>query len=289
MHTVPWAHVEAFLSVMRHGSLSGAGRALGLAHPTIRRRVEALEDQLGTPLFARGPNGLLPTAAAHRILPLAQTMASTLGSLVREASAEGDAQGTVRIAVSELMGREVLPDVLASLQEAHPDVQIELLVSNDLADLTRRDADIAVRMAPLSGEALVARRVGAVQLGFFASPAYLARHPAPETLADLRAHRLLGYDANPAILDGLAALGLPLRARDFAFRTDDDGAYLAALRAGLGIGITHVPLGAGLVRVLPVVSLPVDVWLVVHRDLRDVPRIRTTLEHLQRGLARYLC
>jgi len=285
--TPSWELVGTFLEVMRQGSLSGAARALGVAHPTARRRIAALEDALDQTLFRRAPNGLVPTQAAWQMLPFAQTMEATARSLVRALSGDADAlSGTVRVTASELVGVEVLPPIFARLSALHPALQVELALSNDVADLGRRDADVAIRMAPLAGADLVARRIGAVDFGFFASPSYLERHPPPDSLEDLRGHDLIGRDTSPQILDGLADLGLQLRPRDFKFRTDHDLAYLAAMRAGLGIGITHAPLARSpsLVRVLPRHRILVDMWLVAPGDLRRVRRVRAVLDHLTQEL-----
>jgi DNA-binding transcriptional LysR family regulator len=290
-HTPSWELYGTFLEVMRQGSLSGAARTLSVAQPTVRRRVAALEGLLGSPLFSRSPNGLLPTDVARRILPFAETMEATSRSLVRAASADPEVvQGTVRIAVTELVGVEVLPDLLVTLRQCHPLLQVELVLSNTLADVAHQEADLAIRMAPPRGASLVARRVGTVSLGFFAAPAYLEGRPLPATLRDLLQHDLIGYDTNPQLLEGLVALGLDVSRRSFSVRTDHDGAYLHSIRAGLGIGVTHVPLALDpvLVRVLPDLTLPVDVWLVAHQDLRHTRRIRVVLDHLADALRTYV-
>lgn len=290
-HQPSWEQVAAFLHVMRQGSFSGAARSLRVAQPTVRRRIEALESSLGSPLFSRASNGLTPTDVAHRILPFAETMEANSRSLVREASAAPDVvEGVVRLAVGELMGAEFIPEALQPLHARHPALSIELVLSNDIADVSRREADVAVRMAPPQGASLVARKLGTVTLGFFAAPAYLANRAAPTTLEALVEHDLVGLDADDQLLTGLAALGLTLSPRDFRLRTDHVLAYLAAIRSGLGIGVTHLPLSRRppLVRVLPELGLPVDLWLVAHQDTRRIRRIRVVLDHLATALLPYV-
>ncbi|MFK7926994.1 MAG: LysR family transcriptional regulator [Myxococcota bacterium] len=289
-HQPSWELYRTFLHVIREGSLSAASRSLRVAQPTVRRRISSLEAALGGPLFSRSPNGLVPTDAALRILPLAHTMEATARSLVRVASAEADAvRGVVRIAASELVGVELLPTVLRDLHRQHPELTVELVLSNQIADIPRRDADIALRMAPPSGESLVARRLGTLTLGFFASETYLSGRQNPEVLADLLDHDLVGYDNNPQLIEGLTALGLPVSPRDFRVRTDHDLAYLSAVRSGLGIGVTYVTLAhtPPLVRLLPDLTMPVDLWLVAHQDLRQIRRIRVVLDHLAAALQRH--
>jgi hypothetical protein len=146
-------------------------------------------------------------------------------------------------------------------------------------------------MAKPTQSALVAKRAGTVRLGVFASEAYLADHPAPRSTADLaRRHALIGKDRDPSFLTALAAAGLPLKRKDFALRTDSDTVCLAAMRAGIGIGICQVPLAAGppsMRRLLPKLSFELPVWVVTHEDLRSSRRVALVFAHLVASLARY--
>lgn len=287
-----WELFETFLAVMRGGSLSAGSRALALTQPTVRRRIEELESALGVVLFTRSPNGLVPTEAATSTVHYAESMSAAALAFGRAVSAPKDAvRGTVRVAASEVVGVEVLPPLLAPLLAAQPGLQIELVLSNRNEDLLRRDADVAVRMTEPTQAALVARKVGVIDVGLFASKDYLAKHPRPEALADLRAHALIGTDRARGLADALAAAGLALRPRDFAFRSDSDLAQLGALRAGLGVGVCQVPLAArspDLVRVLPRLTIPLGTWVVTHEDLRDVARVRWVTDHLHATLGNYL-
>jgi DNA-binding transcriptional LysR family regulator len=287
-----WDLLGAFLAVMRTGSLSGASRALGVAQPTVRRQIEKLEEVLGVVLFSRSPTGLIATETAAATLPYAESMASVAEALVRSVSApSGGDEGTVRLTCSEVVGVEVLPPLLAELRRAHPRLQIELSLTNANEDLLRRDADVAVRMAQPTQSALVAKRIGALKLGLFASEAYLADHPVPRAPGDLlRGHALIGKDRDASFLAALAAAGLPLKRKDLALRTDSDVACLAAMRAGLGIGICQVPLAARpprLRRLIPKLAFDMPVWVVTHEDLRASRRVSLVFEHLVASLAVY--
>ena len=288
-----WDLLGSFLAVMRTGSLSGAARVLNVAQPTVRRQIETLEEVLGVVLFTRSPTGLIATEAANAALPYAESMAGVADALVRSASAPADAKlGTVRITCSEVVGVEVLPPILADLQRSYPKLQIELSLSNVNEDLLRREADIAVRMAQPTQSALVAKRVGSVKLGVFASEAYLTTHSVPRSPADLlRGHAILGKDRDATFLAALAAAGLPLKRADFALRTDNDAAYIAAIRAGVGIGMCQVPLAAGhppLRRLLPKLAFELPVWVVTHEDLRSSRRVSIVFDHLVTALTRYV-
>jgi DNA-binding transcriptional LysR family regulator len=288
-----WDLLGAFRAVMRSGSLSGAARALGVAQPTVRRQIETLEEGLGVVLFTRSQTGLVATETAIAALPYAESMAGVAEALVRSVSAPADAElGTVRVTCSEVVGVEVLPPILADLQRAHPKLQIELSLTNSNEDLLRREADVAVRMAQPTQSALVAKRVGNVKLGVFASEAYLADHALPRTPAELlRGHAIIGKDRDTTLLAALAAAGLPLKRKDFALRTDSDAAYIAALRAGVGVGMCQVPLAAGpppLRRILPKLALELPVWVVTHEDLRASRRVSLVFEHLVMALTKYV-
>lgn len=288
-----WDHLAAFLAVMRTGSLSGAARALGLSQPTVRRQIEALEQTLSTVLFTRSPLGLLPTEIARATVPYAESIAGVAEAMVRVvAGAAHDEEGTVRLTCSEVMGLEVMPAMLASLHLEHPRLQIELVPTNKNQDLRRRDADVAVRMARPTETGLVAQRVGSIEIGLFASDAYLERHPLPRTANELaHGHALIGRDRDGSMRALLEAFGAHVQQRQFVLRSDSDVAQVAALRSGHGIAFCQVPLAArtpSLRRVVPSIRLDVETWVVTHEDLRSSRRISLVFEHLVETLSAYM-
>lgn len=292
-----WDLFRTFLGVMKAGSLSAAARSLGLAQPTAGRHVAALERSLGQVLFTRSQTGLLPTESARALLPYAESMASTAAALRRMASSQGDragagVKGTVRITASEVIGVEVLPPIVTRLRAQHPGLVIELVLTNRVQDLLRREADIAVRMTPPKHEALVARRIGNIEVGLHAHRDYLARHGTPRSEAELREHTLIGYDEETPFIRSLGKTLGGMRRDAFALRTDSDLAQLAAIRAGYGIGFCQAGLARRdppLVRVMPKrFSLPLDTWLAMHEDLRDSPRCKLVFQGLVEGLSAYV-
>ena len=289
---VIWDDQRAFLAVLDAGSLSGAARLLGVAQPTVRARIEALEQALGTILFTRSVNGLMPTEQARALADSVRAMAKASEAFVRAASAApGEAAGTVRISVSDFVGIEVLPAMLASLRETHPAITAEISLSNASADLLEQEVDIAVRMHPPRHEALVAKKVGAIPLGLFAHRDYLARRGVPQSIDDLAAHDFIGPDRVRADLQ-LAATLLPDLPRErFVVRIDNHPAQLACARAGIGIAVVQRPIGSAdpLLRpVLPEMDLvALDTWIVTHQDLRNVPRVRTAFDHLVTAFTRF--
>ena len=290
---IGWELYRSFLGVLKEGSLSGAARALGVAQPTIGRHIAALEKALGLALFTRSPTGLLPTESALALRSHAEAMESTAAALIRTASSHGaGVRGVVRITASEVIGVEVLPPIVGRLHAEHPELKIELVLTNRVQDLLRREADIAVRMTPPRQETLVARRIGRIELGLHATQQYLARRGTPKTTAELAQHSIIGFDQPNAFIRSVGK-SLPAFSRDlFSFRTDSDLAQLALIRSGAGIGLCQVPLArrdATLVRVLTrQISLPLETWITLHEDLRNRPSCRVTFEALVAGLTRHV-
>jgi DNA-binding transcriptional LysR family regulator len=189
-----WGLYRSFLSVLRTGSLSAAARDEGLTQPTVGRHVDSLEKALGVSLFTRSQHGLTPTEAALELQPYAESLEATAAALVRSAVGRAGTRGTVRITASEVIGAEVLPPILTRLHEAHPEITIELVLSNRTEDLLQREADIAVRMVRPTQQALLARHAGDTELGLHARRDYLERRGMPSSLAELREHALIGFD-----------------------------------------------------------------------------------------------
>ncbi len=290
LDNLDWALWRSFLAILREGSLSGAAHALGVAHPTARRHLDALEARLGAPLFIRSPSGLAATELALSLREAALAMESAAALLARTASADAAAvAGAVRIAASEIIGVEVLPPILSALKLLHPWLSFELTLSNSIEDVLRHDADIAVRMTRPAQDSLLARKLGRIPLGLYAHESWIARHGAPGSLAELiAAGNLIGYDRDPAMIRALAADGVQATSAAFGWRSDSDLAQLSALRAGFGVGVCQQAIAARdpkLRRVVAGWTQALEIWLVTHPNLRDVRRVRATLDGLARGLA----
>lgn len=284
-----WDLYHSFLAVLQEGSLSGAARRLGLTQPTVARHVDALEARIGAGLFLRSQRGLIPTDMALQLQPFAETLAATAAALLRAASGEGAGiRGSVRISASEVVGVEHLPPILARLRCRHPGLVIELVLSNAVDDLLRRDADIAVRMVQPAQDALIARRLPPVLLGLHAHSRYLDRRGVPGTLADLAGHDLIGFDRSTPAIRALVERFPVIDRANFALRADSDLAQLAAIRAGFGIGICQAVLARrdrDLVPVLPdALAIELGLWIVMHENLRGNARCRAVFDALAAGL-----
>ncbi|HKU98370.1 MAG TPA: LysR family transcriptional regulator [Vineibacter sp.] len=288
-----WEHYRSFLTVLRHGSLSAAARTLKLTQPTIGRHIDELEQTLRLALFTRSRQGLTPTDAAVELRPHAEVMEAAAGALVRAASGAADqARGVVRLTASEIIGAEVLPPILATFRERHPEIAVELVLSNRTEDLLKREADIAVRMVRPSQAALVSRHLGHVTLGLHAHRRYLAAHGRPQTMDELTRHTIIGFDRESAVVRHLQDLGLTLTRELFALRSDSDLAQLAAIRAGFGIGACQIGIArrdAELVHLLPEhFAFQLGIWIAMHGNLRASRRMRLMFDHLATGLSDYI-
>jgi DNA-binding transcriptional LysR family regulator len=288
-----WELFRTFLEVVGSRSLSGAARRLGLTQPTIGRQIDALEAALGLDLFTRSPRGLIPTPAALDLVPHAQAMAAASAALLRAASGEAAAErGVVRLTASEIIGCEVLPEILGPFRHAHPTIDLELVLSNRPEDLLQRDADIAVRMMRPTQSQLVTKKIGTVGLGLYAHRTYVAANGLPQSPEDLAQHCLIGFDRDDHSFRSVGRQALEVTRQTFGFRCDSDLAQLAALRAGVGIGGCQENIARedpDLIRVLPnALRFELEIWLAMHEDLRATRRIRLLFDHLAEGLARYL-
>ena len=287
-----WDLFQSLHAVLEAGTLSAAAKLRGLTQPTLGRHIETLEQRLGSPLFLRSPRGLQPTDLALELRPHLNEMAAAASAAVRDASGAADSLvGSIRITASEIVGAEVLPPMLTAFRELHPGVIIELMLSNMTDDLSRREADIAVRMTPPTQNALVARKVGEVMLGFYATADYLARHGSPTSFDELESHTLVGFDSPARGIKELPGINIPVSRETFTFRSDSDLAQLAATRAGFGIGVVQDSIARrdGLVRVLPEHTLfHLGIWIVMHENLKGSRRMRLMFDHLVDGFSAYV-
>jgi DNA-binding transcriptional LysR family regulator len=294
MSRIPaWDELQAFMAVIEEGSLSAAARRLGLSQPTLRSRIDMLEQSLGTVLFTRSAAGLTPTESARGMIGHLGIMQTASEALVRAASGQqGEVSGTVRVSTSEFIGAIVLPPILARLRASHPTISIELAPSNASVDLTNQEADLAVRMYPPRGDGLVAQKVGVVRLGFYAAQTYLAQREPPTSVEELCLHDLIGPDRSIHDVRLIEAFNPILQGQRFVLRTDSHVAQLAAIRAGVGVGIVQRAVAARdptLVAVLPGLDFAsLETWVVVHDDLRRLPKVRTVFDCLVEEMSAFL-
>ncbi|GLQ27197.1 LysR family transcriptional regulator [Sulfitobacter pacificus] len=293
MPQIDWSHLHSFVAVAEHGSLSAAARAHHSSQPTLSRHIALLEQSLGARLFSRTKTGVTLTEKGRALLVHAGEMADAAARLsILSDGGDGAMAGAVRITASQIVATYLLPEVLTELHLLYPEVEIELVASDDTNNLLRREADIAVRMyRPTQGD-VIAKHIGNLDMGAYASHDYIARRGAPQGFEDILDHDLVGYDRNTMIIDGMGAIGLQADRASFKFRSDDQVVCWQMVRAGFGIGFNQNVIAqadADLVCVSgpdPVGQLPV--WLAAHSELRQTPRIRKVYDELGRMLGKKL-
>lgn len=289
-----WNLLRSFAAVAETGSLSAAARKIGSSQPTVGRHVGELEKQLGVTLFRRGLGGYELTEAGSGLIDHALAVRDSVDRFsLSAAGAEEGVSGTVRITASEIMATLVLPPILARFAAAEPAIEIELVGSNQVDNLLRRDADIAVRMVTPSQEELVARKIADIPLSMCAHEDYLSRRGVPREASDLFGHDLIGQDRADDFVKGFRAFGAKhVDRHTFRFRSDNQVILWQAIYAGVGIGIAQTPLIARepkLRTLLPDLPLPVlPMWLTMHKDVRSSPRIRRAADFLYEALAAFV-
>lgn len=273
-----WSLVQSFVAVAETGSLSAAARRLNASQPTLGRHIRTLEDQLGLELFHRQARGFELTPKGQELLSPARAMAAAMAELsLRAAGQENKLKGDVRIACSVFMAHHAMPNIIADIRKAEPDIQIDLLPSDQSENLLFREADIAVRMYRPEQLDMITKHLGDISLGMFAAKTYVDRKGRPRTIDDMLHHDIVGYDANDDIIREMRGVGIPAQRDWFAVRCDNQSAYWELVRAGCGLGFCqrNIALQTDGMEEVPLdFPLPVlPVWLTAHEALRHTPRV----------------
>lgn len=288
-HVPTWDDLRVLLALHRHRSFLAAGRALGVSTSTVARRIEALEEALGRGLVHRGSAGTSVEPGALELVFLAEQLEHGLEAARRdEGNTASGLAGTVRISAGEGFVRP-LTQVLSELRLKHPEIHFEVVSESRLSDLARREADIGIRKVRSSSPVLVEKAVGRLRFALYASRSYVERRLRGGQLraGDFERHDFIGYDGplrkHPQE-QWLVAQG----ATRFPFRSNSDFALQAATELGQGICLMAEALGReleSLVRLDVDVPLPsVPVFLVFHRELRQIPRMRVVTSALEAAL-----
>jgi DNA-binding transcriptional LysR family regulator len=288
---VDWDDLRVFLAVARAGSFSAAARVLGVAQPTVGRRIAGLERSLGARLFVAAATGQSLSRTGQMMLARAEQMEAAALAAERVATGrDAGLRGRVVITASEWLVGGVLGPLLGPLVGEHPGLELELVADARHLNLARRDADIAVRPSRFEQAEVVQRQVGVLAFGLYASDGYLARRGAPDFAAQCEGHELIAMSESLTKIPDVEWLPqIAARAR-IAVRTNGREPMVAMAAAGLGLACLPRFLGdrAPNLRLLPT---PVpgprrQLWLGVHRDVRSVPRVRASAAFLAEALGR---
>ena len=287
MERFDWDDLRFFLAVARSGRLTAAARRLGADHATVSRRITSLEESLKAKLFERRPQGYALTGHGEQLLAKAESMETEALAIQSEiGGADMALSGTVRIGAPDGFGASFLAPRLSSLAKAYPGLELQLIAMPRLLSLSKREADVAITLAPPKEGKVVARKLCDYRLGLYASRDYLDSMPPITAPEDLFAHRIVGYIDDLIFtpeLDYLDEVAKGLRAQ---IQSSSVLAQMNAVAAGAGIGVIHhfmVPYEPRLVPVLPEsVSITRSFWLLVHADLKEVARVRAIVDFIVR-------
>lgn len=285
-----WNQTRSFLATVEEGSFSAAARALGLTQPTLSRQISALEESLGVTLFERGHRSMDVTEAGLELLEHVRAMGDAASRISIAASGQSLAiEGLVRVTCTSVMGTYFLPPIMEKLRHQAPGIVIDIVASNDVRDLKKREADIAIRHGRPEQPDLIARLLRETTAGLYASSAYLDRVGRPETPEDAAKHDFIGFEENERVLPYLQEMGLSLTLENFKISSGNGGVEIAMIQQGLGLGVLTRDVASfhpELEPVLPdLTPIEVPVWLVTHRELHTSRRIRLVYDLLAKEIS----
>ena len=290
-HDLDWNQARALLATVETGSLSAAARQLGLTQPTLGRQVAALEEALGIALFERVGRGLVLTPAGQALVVPLTAMGEAAEQLRLKASWQSQAmEGVVRITASDVYAVHVLAPALRELRHLAPGLVVDVLASNEVEDLIRRRADIALRHVPPREPELIARRCRDTQARIYGAPAYIEKIGPITCAEDLRQAHFIGFsDRNEGMIAELRRHGVPVDASNFPLMTASPIVALEWARLGLGLVLLMEAVGSQVPDIADAWpgfdGVPVPMWLATHRELRTSKKIRLVYDVLARFLA----
>ncbi len=280
-----WNQARAFLATAQEGSLSAAARALGQTQPTLGRQVAALETALGVTLFERVGRSLALTLAGKDLLDHVRSMADAANRVSLAATAATRTiDGRVRITASDVFSAYLMPAFLGKMREIAPRLELDVVADDNIRDLQRREADIAVRHVRPQQPALIARLVKEESAHFYAASAYLDKRGRPRSRADLARHDFVHFGDPRQMIDYLAPYGVEIAPGNFRVGSQSGIVAWEMVKSGLGIMMMSDRLAlatSGVEEVLnddPRVVFPI--WLTTHRELHTSQRIRLVFDHL---------
>ncbi len=286
-----WNDFRLALALARLGSLQKAAAALKVNHSTAYRRLNALEARLGVKLFERAATGYLPTAAGERIALAAERIEAEALALDREITGrDSRLSGSLRVTASETLAYGVLTGLLAEFRAAHPGIRIELSIDNRELDLSRGEADIALRATRPSQSSLFGRKIADIAWSVYGSQAYLAERGDPTDLGDLKRYDMIGWERD-ARVKAAQWLAETVPAEAIIYASNSLINQLTAAKAGIGLAVLPCYIGdtaRDLRRALPqLLALTRELWLITHNDLRHAARVRAFFDLVGPGILRF--
>jgi DNA-binding transcriptional LysR family regulator len=280
-----WNDLRYFLELARQGRLAPAAKRLQVDQSTVGRRIAELEKALDTQLFHRSASGYVLTEAGHRLLAHAESIEANTTAIAENAGQSQAATGTVRLATMEGLASFYVAPRLVEFHASHPGILVELIISTQLLNLTKREADVSLSFVRPSGPRLIVRRIGQVDLRLYGAPAYLEQHGTPRTLEELRNHRFVAYIDDLVQIPEVLWLYDAIQEPNVVFRSTSMISQHNAAAAGLGLVMSPSFIAAGDARLRPLaiegLSVKRELWLSTHEDLRYMARVKALMDFLK--------
>jgi DNA-binding transcriptional LysR family regulator len=282
-----WDDLRYFLAIERAKSLARAANDLGIADTTVGRRLVALEEKAGTKLFDRTPDGYVLTTAGRAVLPRAERMEAEALALEREVKgADGRLEGSVRVTATEVLATRFIAPHIHKLSAAHPHIAIELVCTNEVLSLARREADIALRLSRPREDDVITKELAPIPLALYASKSYVDANGVPEDPEhSLAGHAMVMFAATRHFRwenDWFEPRAVGARV---ALRSDSVSSIVSAVIAGLGVALLPravADLEPALVRIETTTApRPRTIWETIHKDMRKTARVRAVTDFLE--------
>jgi len=286
-----WTQAQAFLVTAETGSFSAAAEKLGLSQPTIGRHVNGLEEDLGVSLFDRVGKSLVLTENGLGLLEHVKAMREAADHMILAATGHNQSiAGKVSITASDAFCSYNLPKIVSRLRKLHPEIELEIISSNEVQDLRCREADIAIRLGRPSHPDLIAKRLRSSSAHLYGTTQYLDRIGRPKTPDDIGPDvQFIGFEATDRIRLILNEMGFSLEPQQFMVITNSGAAGWEMMKEGIGLALMVREVADqtdGIEMVLPeIVNIELPVWLVTHRELHTSRRIRIVYDFIGEAIA----
>ncbi len=285
-----WNRARAFLVAVEEGSLSAAAKALNMSQSTLGRQVSALEKELGVILFERVGRGFEITGSGVELYEHVKAMGEAANKLSLTASGRSQSiEGTVSISASNTMSAYILPGLIQKIRQKEPGIQIELVSTNAISDLRKREADIAIRNVEPTHPELIFKKLKQTNAYLYATPGYLKKIGPVQKISDLKKAEFIGFASNHEYIEGLKRIGIELTPQNFQIFSDDHIFHWEMVKRGVGIGVMIESVGAKESSVRKVLEkqppMKINNWVVAHRELKTNRRIRIVFDFLAEELS----
>lgn len=284
-----WNHARAFFVTVEEGSLSAAAKALNMSQPTLGRQVSALEKELGVSLFERVGRGYEITRSGIELYEHVKAMGEAANTLSISASGRSQSiEGSVSISATNVMSAYILPALIHKMRQLEPGIQIEIVSTDAVSDLRKREADIAIRHVEPTHPELYFKKMKKSNAYLYATPAYLKKIGPIQKVSDLKKADFFGVSNNLHYIAALKTIGVELTSKNFHIFSDDLIFHWEMTKQGAGIGVMNEVVGAKENSVRKVLEklppIKFDNWVVAHRELKTNRRIRIVFDFLAEAL-----